>query len=224
MNLRGLLFILFFSMFSQLYGDKLFTVIIDPGHGGNNIGAIHGDILEKHLTLELSMRIKTFFDKHPLKNVSIHFTRTGDIDIPVKNRIEMIEKLKPDFFITIHFNSQKLLSTNRGFEIYYPPDKLSDNSDIKAKSYHKANLSFLYGTVFRDLFLKTNLYSVWKLPLNMFTQKHGFLLFDDTTVPGLLLEVAYVSSPEDRACIENPQFMNDTAWFIYEAIKHITKN
>jgi N-acetylmuramoyl-L-alanine amidase len=211
-----------FSVFS-LYGNKTFTVVIDPGHGGSNIGAIHGETLEKHLTLDLSMRLRAFLNKHPLENVTVHFIRSADIDLPVRNRIEIIEKLKPDLFISIHFNSQKLLSTSRGFEIYYPPDILAGNPEIKAKSYHRANMSFKYGTIFRDLFLKTNLYSVWKLPLNMFTQKHGFLLFDDTAVPGLLLEMAYLTSPEDRACIEKPQFMNDAAWFLYEAIKKIAE-
>jgi len=195
MSYRILFFILIFFMFSQLYGGKLFTIVIDPGHGGNNTGATYEDILEKHLTLDLSMRIRTIFYKHPLENISIHFTRTGDVDLPVKKRVEMIENLKPDLFITIHFNSQKLISTSRGFEIYYPPDKLVGNTDIKAENY----------------------------PLNMFTQKHGFSLFDDTTVPGLLLEMAYVSSPEDRACIENSQFMNDAAWFVYEAVKQIVE-
>ena len=216
-----LLFLLFQAF--SLYGNKPFTIVIDPGHGGNNIGASHGEILEKHLTLDLSMRLRAFLNKHPLENVNVHFIRSADVDLPVRNRIEMIENLKPDLFISIHFNSQKLLSTNRGFEIYYPPDILNDNAETKSKSYHRANISFKYGTVFRDLFLKTNLYTVWKLPLNMFTQKHGFLLFDDTTVPGLLLEMAYLTSPQDRACIENPQFMNDAAWFLYEAIKKIVE-
>jgi len=223
MSLRYFLLLsIFFSVFS-LYGEKPFTVVIDPGHGGSNIGATYGEILEKKLTLDLSMRLRAFLNKHPIKNVSVHFTRTVDTDLPVKKRVDMIEKIKPNLFITIHFNSQKMLSTSRGFEIYYTPDNLSSDTSVKAALYHRANLSFYYGTVFRDLFLKTNLYSVWKLPLNMFTQKHGFLLFDDTTVPGLLLEMAYLTSPEDRACIENPQFMNDAAWFIYEAIKKIAE-
>jgi N-acetylmuramoyl-L-alanine amidase len=217
-----LLFFFFLISFSfNIYAGKTFSIVIDPGHGGKNLGATYGEILEKQLTLDLSMRLRTFLSRHPLKNVSVHFTRTVDVDIPVKKRVELIEKLKPDLFITIHFNSQKLLSTSRGFEIYYTPDILNDSPDVKAGSYHRANLSFYYGAVFRDIYLKTNLYTVWKLPLNMFVQKHGFLLFEDTTVPGLLLEMAYLTSPQDRACVENPQFMNDAAWFLYEAIKKI---
>ncbi len=221
MKFKGFFFFLVIFLCFQLRADKPFVIVIDPGHGGSNLGATYGNIVEKHLALDLSMRLRTFLNRHPIKNLTVHFTRTADIDLPVKRRIEMIENLKPDLFISIHFNSQKLLSTSRGFEIYYIPDALSGNSYSTAQSYHRANISFKYGKVFRDLFFQTNLYSVWKLPLNMFTQKYGLLLFDETTVPGLLLEMAYLTSPQDRACIENPQFMNDAAWFLYEAIKKI---
>ncbi len=223
MSLRKFIFFLPFFIFFSIQAQTRLTVVIDPGHGGSNTGAVCENIMEKDLTLDLSMRVRAFFNKHPLKNVTLHFTRTTDVDLPVRSRVEIIEKLQPDLFISIHFNSQKLLSTNRGFEIYYAPDNLSSNIETKAKSYDRANRSFYYGYIIRNLFLKTNLYSVWKLPLNMFTQKYGIMLFDDTTVPGLLLEMAYITSPEDRACIENPQFMNDAAWFIYESIKLIAE-
>ena len=48
-------------------------------------------------------------------------------------------------------------------------------------------------------------------------------LFEETTVPGLLLEIAYLTSPEDRACIEHKEFVADIAWYIYDAIKKTSK-
>jgi N-acetylmuramoyl-L-alanine amidase len=212
------LFFFILSITSSIHAQKKFTVVIDPGHGGSNKGAVSGEIEEHELTLELALKVKALFNKHSDAKISTVFTRTNDIDMTVKNRIELIEKIKPDPFISLHFNSQKFLSTNRGFEIYYPPDSISDKSDETASRYDRANRSFFYGSIFKEMFFKANLHSTWKLPFNLFTQKYDLMMFDETTVPGLLLEIAYLTSPEDRACIENSEFIDDIAWYIYDSV------
>jgi N-acetylmuramoyl-L-alanine amidase len=221
-KLKKFLFILILLTFFSLAAEKKFKVVIDPGHGGTNIGAVSGNIEEKDLTLALAAKIRAFFRKHPAEGIEIVFTRMDDSSMPIKERVEFIEQHQPDLFISLHFNSQKVLSTNRGFEIYYPPDFVSKDPASTALFYDKVNRSFYFGSIFRDLYFKANLHTTWRLPLNMFSQKYNFGLFDDTTVPGLLLEVAYISSPEDRACIENPLFTADVAWFIYDAIIQIS--
>ena len=215
---KKIIFILIFLSFLPVSAEKKFKVVIDPGHGGTNTGAISGGIAEKELTLALAAKIRAFFRKHPAPGIEIIFTRTEDVSMTIKERVELIEQQQPDLFISLHFNSQKVLTTNRGFEIYYPADFVSKDSASTALFYDKVNRSFNYGSIFRDLYFKANLHTTWRLPLNMFSQKYNFGLFDDTTVPGLLLEVAYLSSPEDRACIENPLFTADVAWFIYDTI------
>ena len=218
---KKILFILLFIAFLPLSAEKKFKVVIDPGHGGTNTGAVSGSIKEKELTLALASKIRVFFKKHPAQGVEIIFTRTDDSSMTIKERVEFIERLQPDLFISLHFNSQKVLTTNRGFEIYYPADFVSKDTASTALFYDKVNRSFYFGSVFKDLYFKANLHTTWKLPFNMFSQKYNFGLFEDTTVPGLLLEVAYISSPEDRACIENPLFTADVAWFIYDTIVKI---
>jgi N-acetylmuramoyl-L-alanine amidase len=222
MKLFPILFVIFFLL--PLHAERKFTVIIDPGHGGNNLGAVSGEIEEKDLTLELALKIRAFFNKHGKNDIEVIFTRTTDVDLPVRSRVELIEKIKPDLFISLHFNSQKFFSTNRGFEIYYPPDVLDKDSSTTVLKYDRANRSFLYGNLFKNLFFKANLHTTWKLPFNLFTQKYDLLMFDETTAPGLLLEIAYLTSPLDRACIENPEFIADIAWYIYETIVKITDN
>ena len=213
-----LVFVLILLSFFTICAERKFRVVIDPGHGGTNTGAISGNIVEKELTLALAAKIRAFFRKHPVENVEIFFTRTDDVSMSIKDRVEFIEKIQPDLFISLHFNSQKVLATNRGFEIYYPADFIDKKLENTALSYDRANRSFYYGSVFRDLYFKANLNTTWRLPLNMFSQKYNFGLFDDSAVPGLLLEIAYISSPEDRACIENRIFTADVAWYIYDAI------
>ena len=221
MSSKLLLFILLSALSFSLHAE--FTVLIDPGHGGSNKGAVTGVIEEKDLTLELALKLKAFFKKHSSPNIKVIFSRTTDEDLPIKKRAEMIEKVKPDLFLSLHFNSQKFLTTNRGFEIYYPADELDKPSQEMAKKYDRANRSFYYGKTFQDLYFKANIHTTWKLPFNLFTQKYNLKLFDETTVPGLLLEIAYLTSPEDRACIEHKEFLADIAWYIYDAIKKISK-
>lgn len=215
---KKIIFIFIILAFFSLSAEKKFKVVIDPGHGGTNTGAVSGNVSEKELTLALAAKLRAFFKKHPAQNVEIIFTRTDDSSMPIKERVEFIERIQPDLFISLHFNSQKVLTTNRGFEIYYPADFVSRDTASTALFYDKVNRSFYFGSVFKDLYFKANLHTTWKLPFNMFSQKYNFGLFEDTTVPGLLLEIAYISSPEDRACIENPLFTADVAWFIYDAI------
>lgn len=222
MKIGSLIFLSFLLFSCPLLSQSKFKVIIDPGHGGNNKGAIFGEIEEKELTLELSLKLKALFSKKKPEKIEVVFTRTEDTDFQIKNRVEMIEKIKPDLFISIHFNSQKFLTTNRGFEIYYPADILNKNTEELAKRFDRANRSFYYGSVFKELYFQANLHNTWKLPFNLFTQKYDLMMFDETTVPGLLLEIAYLTSPDDRACIENPEFIDDIAWYIFETIVTIS--
>lgn len=219
---RHLFLLVIFLTFS-LSGKDKFTIVIDPGHGGSNKGAVNGQIEEKDLTLELALKLKAFFNREGASSIQVYFTRTTDKDMPIRKRVEFIEEKAPDLFISLHFNSQKFLSTNRGFEIYYPPDVLDKDGGETALKYDRANRSFLYGNIFKNLFFKANLHTTWKLPFNLFTQKYDLMMFDETTVPGLLLEIAYLTSPQDRACIENPEFIADIAWYIYDAILGISK-
>ena len=221
MSLRLFLFTLVFLSSFSIYAQ--FTVFIDPGHGGNNKGAIAGGIEEKDVTLELALKLKAFFKKHPDPDIKVIFSRTSDEDLLIKKRVEKIEKEKPDLFLSLHFNSQKFLTTTRGFEIYYPADSLDGKSKEMAEKYDRANRSFVYGKMFKDLYFKANIHTTWKLPFNLFTQKYGLKLFEETTVPGLLLEIAYLTSPDDRACVENKDFMADIAGYIYDGIKKISK-
>ena len=156
---KKFLFIFVFLSFFPISADKKFKVVIDPGHGGTNTGAVSGDIAEKELTLALAAKIRAFFKKHPAQGIEIFFTRMEDSSMTIKERVEFIERLQPDFFISLHFNSQKVLTTNRGFEIYYPADFVSKDTASTALFYDKVNRSFNYGSIFRDLYFKANLHT-----------------------------------------------------------------
>jgi N-acetylmuramoyl-L-alanine amidase len=203
--------------------SKTFKVVIDPGHGGNNSGVVFEDMIEKDYTLKVAKKINAFFKKYPNNSLKIIFLRLEDKNISLKKRAELIEKEKPDFFISIHFNSQSFLKSDRGMEIYYPKNNETLSSPDFFELYDRNNISFKIARFFKNNYFKTNIHIVWKLPFNLFTSKGNFAVFNKTKIPGILIECAYFSSPIDRACIKKDEFLGDIAWFIFDSIKKSQK-
>ena len=101
------------------------TILIDPGHGGEDKGAtskIRGkEIHEKDLALSISKKIYLKLKK---KGFQVYLTRSIDREITLEKRAELAEKIRADLFISIHLNSSTKATSN-GFEIYY----LDNHSD-----------------------------------------------------------------------------------------------
>lgn len=79
------------------------VVLVDPGHGGADPGAIHGKTLEKTITLSIAQKLK----KHLSDKASIQtlLTRTGDKFLSLKERLYIAQRLKPDIFLSLHADS-----------------------------------------------------------------------------------------------------------------------
>lgn len=217
--MRYLPVLLFF--FTLSLSAKPLVVVLDPGHGGSNKGVVYKDIEEKDLTLALAKKVAAFIRSK--SDIVVHLTRTGDYNVSMKRRIDIINSKKPDVFLSLHFNAQILLKSNRGFEIYYPVDHLDKTPEKIFANYDRINRSFKYGALFKKHFFKTNLNTMWKLPLSLFKAHTRLKLLNDARYPGLLLEVAYLTNPDDRACIENPKFVADVAWYILKVLKQIER-
>lgn len=108
--------------------SKRFTVVIDPGHGGKDPGAVSSDgrLLEKHVTLQLSKAIKARLERSNPR-ISVALTRTDDRYLTLKERTAFANSLNADLFLSVHCNSAHDASP-RGIETYY----LSSASSKKA--------------------------------------------------------------------------------------------
>lgn len=216
-NGRPPLFILFLALALFLPSVALsFTVVIDAGHGGTEKGAVQGSLIEKDLSLRLARKIQTRLAKRP--GIRAVMTRDEDRTLPIEDRARMIAEAKADLFLSVHFNTDVfMLSETRGIELYYPADDLSKAPEEALSLYHRNNRSFGFGKMLRDRYLKSDLFTVWKHDLNMFAQR-DLKIFRLTATPGLLLEIGYLTSPDDRAHIENEKFLDEMAAFIADAI------
>jgi N-acetylmuramoyl-L-alanine amidase len=104
-----------------------FTVVLDPGHGGDRDGAISpSGVKEKDVVLELARRIAQKIRKAGGKVV---FTRTGDIAVPLPNRAAIATAIRADLFVSVHLNSMPTAEQRRhtqGVETYFLSADASD--------------------------------------------------------------------------------------------------
>jgi N-acetylmuramoyl-L-alanine amidase len=94
-------------------------IVIDPGHGGKDPGAISPNqgLVEKDVTLAIAVRVKRFLEKlRP--GVKVKLTRTRDIFLTLEERAAIANSMNADIFLSIHCNASKD-NSSRGFETYY---------------------------------------------------------------------------------------------------------
>ena len=101
------------------------TIIIDPGHGGKDCGAI-AKIKEKDLVLSYSFMLKDELEKRGFK---VKLTRTGDFFIPLADRAKMANETNADLFISMHANAHKDKQSN-GYEVFYISENISNKVRI----------------------------------------------------------------------------------------------
>ena len=111
--LTALLFSILPEASAQDKALKLRTVVIDPGHGGNDPGSVSKDkkTYEKNLTLTISKRLaEKIRSSYP--DVKVVLTRDKDVFVPLVDRAKKANNVHADLFISIHINSVKSTSAN----------------------------------------------------------------------------------------------------------------
>lgn len=101
------------------YAAKPVRIVIDPGHGGENLGTDYLPIPEKYYTMQVALYMKEELEKY--KNVEVYLTRTQDIDMSLAERAEFAERVNADFVFSLHFN-MSLSHTLYGSEIWVPSE------------------------------------------------------------------------------------------------------
>ncbi len=166
-------------------------IVIDPGHGGSDCGAIRNGIYEKNITLDVSKRVVTLLEK---KGYIVTMTRKTDQTVSLQERVEISEEANPDIFVSIHVNSSNNTSPN-GLETHY----YKDNSLKLAKNIHASLLNHINAND-RGLF------------------KSKFYVINHTTAPAVLVEIGFLSNPAEREQIMSEARKQATAKAIAEGI------
>lgn len=152
-------------------GEKV--VVIDPGHGGKDYGAIRAGINEKDITLDVSKLVAAMLRA---KGFKVYMSHDTDKFVPLQGIVDIAEEVKPDIFVSIHVNSSNGTEAT-GIETHY----YHDYSIGLAKAVHNALMAQVTTTKDRGLF------------------KSRFYVINHTTMPAILVEIGFISNDNERA-------------------------
>ncbi|MFH0822051.1 MAG: N-acetylmuramoyl-L-alanine amidase [Pseudomonadota bacterium] len=212
-------------------GSRKYVVVIDPGHGGRDPGAVSGDglVKEKDVVLEIASRVKKEMesDKDPVKIV---LTRKEDESLSLKDRTEIANSADADVFISIHCNSTTD-NISKGTEIYFLSPAcsqramrvaarengipLSSMSDVEATlldlmvTSKKSESEKLAQTV-HDNFVRT-------LGNGSGRREHRgirsapFYVLIGANMPSILIEAAFLSNPNETRKLTSADYLQKLA-------------
>lgn len=208
-------------------------IVVDPGHGGWDLGTVgRNGLLEKDLVLDIAERLSSMLQKD--LNANVILTRTDNTYISLERRAEIANLAKADLFVSIHANYSSS-SSARGVETYYtdtyssihartpetsaaaPAGSTPDwtNVDIRKKVQESRQLAesvqhTLYGMLSE------------KSPglENRGTKDATYAVLTGTTMPAILAEVSFVSSPTDEAKLKQEAYRERIARALYDGISH----
>lgn len=110
-------------------------IILDPGHGGKDPGAIsRSGVREKNIVLDVARRVKTALEQ---EGIDVLMTRNSDVFVPLATRTSTANRSNADFFVSIHANASKTRWA-KGFEVYTLSEATDDNARALAVSENSA--------------------------------------------------------------------------------------
>jgi N-acetylmuramoyl-L-alanine amidase len=213
-------------------------IIIDPGHGGKDPGAIGpGGLLEKDITLAVALKLRDVLQKH--YGYEVLLTRDKDEYLSLEERTELANTEHGDIFISIHVNSAPSKDI-RGIETYFL--SLATTSDemraaAKENAGSNSKLSDLQA-ILMDLMqnakinesaklaesvqdnLVTGLSAKYRLVKNLGVKKAPFIVLIGAQMPSILTEIAFLSNPNELRRIKDHRYLDNVATQIASGISH----
>ncbi len=190
--------------------NKIITVVIDAGHGGADEGAFDDiNMLEKDLTLAYAKAVKSY---NKDEKVKIILTREADINQTPQERSAYANKINPDLFISIHFNStaDKKKEPNSGMSVL-----------VSRQEFANAAKSKIFASAIINSF--TNNYNL-PVPANPMQQKAGIRVLQEVKCPAVLIEAGYMSNEKDMHYLNSESGKEQFAKNILRAIINFAEN
>lgn len=180
------------------------TIYIDPGHGGIDSGTTYKNIYEKNINLIMSKKIEKYLIS---KGATVYLTRETDKDLStttvnrkrndLTNRAKLINNSNPDMYISIHLN---YISNSKwqGLQIFYN-NKNKENENI-ANSLTK--------------YLKEYTSNIREPK-----KENTYYMYKQIKVPGVLIELGFLSNPNDRYRLTREEYQDKLAQYISNSIE-----
>lgn len=227
--------------------DRLITIVLDPGHGGEDPGAIGANgSREKDVTLAIGRKLRQVLEKQA--NVRVVMTRDEDVFIPLASRVGKARKVNADLFVSIHADAF-IKPDARGSSVFALSEKGASSTAAKWLA-NKENQADLIGGVklnVKDPYLAHTLLDLTQTAtindslklakavlseLGGINQLHskaveqaGFAVLKAPDIPSILVETAFISNPEEEKRLIDEAYQLKMAHAIQSGIKrYFAKN
>lgn len=223
------------------------TIVIDPGHGGKDPGAIGytGKIYEKDVVLEVAKLVREIIERN--LDVDVFLTREDDRFIPLQERTRFANFHQANLFISLHCNASPR-SSAEGIEVYFLSAartdearavELMENSVVEKYEGGKEavkmydDLSFILMDMAQTEQLKESSYLALKLQANLVKEtgavdrgvkQAGFYVLRGAFMPSVLVELGFISNPREERRLIQKDHKKKLATAIYEGIKSYIYN
>lgn len=222
---------------------KDFVVVIDPGHGGHDPGAVGKISKEKNINLNVALKLGNMIKKN-CEDVKVIYTRSKDVFIPLDRRAEIANNAKADLFISIHTNALANNRTTKGASTWTLGLAKSDanlavaqreNSVILYESDYKTRYagfnpssaeSYIIFEFMQDKYMEQSVHLA-SLVQKQFrhtckrvdrgVHQAGFLVLKASAMPSILVELGFISTPEEERYLNTENGANTLAKGIYLA-------
>ena len=234
---------------STTTGDrkKIYTIVVDAGHGGHDSGAVGGKrYYEKTVVLQIAKRVAKYLKA---KGFRVKMTRNNDRFIKLKNRTKFANRNRADIFVSIHANAVGRKSRAKvvhGIETYYLQTTRSarasrvaaqENSVVLNKNDRLSNNVILNSVLSGPKLVQShklaidiqnrilsNLQKSYRGVNNGGVKPAPFWVLVGAQMPSVLVEVGYISHPQERKRLFNPSYQDKLAKGIAEGVKNYLIN
>lgn len=226
--------------------SKSFTLVIDAGHGGHDSGAKGAMSYEKNINLKVALAFGKYVERN-CPDVKVVYTRKTDVFVPLYQRAEIANRNKANLFVSVHTNALPKGRISRGFETYTLGDGRShgtktnldvakrENSVIFMEKDYKqhyvgydpnspeSNIMFEFvqdhnmqqSVAFAKL-LQQNVCSLAGR-VNKGVHQDNFAVLRLTSMPACLIELGFITTPDEEQALNNPAVVDKIARGIYNA-------
>ena len=222
-------------------GEKIQTIVIDPGHGGKDSGAIGRVSMEKSLNLAVALKLGNYI-KENLPDVKVVYTRDKDEFVELSERAAIANRNNADVFISIHCNSTEGVTTVNGAETYVMGESkneanlnvakkenaailLEDNTEAYDNFDPNSTEAYIIFSLTQSLYQSQSLSLADKVQKqfanrgrhNRGVQQAGFLVLWKTSMPSILVELGFINNVNEEKFLSSERGQSQMALALYQA-------
>ena len=238
-----LLLVAFLFLAAGMYAaNQRFTLVIDAGHGGHDAGALGAKSKEKNINLNVALAFGRYVERN-MPDVRVIYTRTTDVFIPLHDRANIANKANADLFISVHTNALPAGKIARGFETYsLCMHRAKDNLDVAMRENSVISMEKGYQQTYQGFDPKSSeSYIIFEFIQGKNMERSveiarsiqnsvcqnanrpdkgvhqaGFLVLRETSMPSCLIELGFITTPDEENLLNDESRIDDIAKAIYE--------